>query len=90
MVRTILPTSDDEPYNLRVPGEIPDLKFLSSRPLIYHPIFELITPTGGPRARMSGFTNDLTYFLGFPSLGAIIPNFLGWEHIDIQNLNHIT
>ena len=50
-----------------------------------HPVFELITPPGGPWARMFGFTNDLTNFLGFPALGAIIPNFLGWETIDIQN-----
>ena len=35
--------------------------------------------------RMSGFTNDLTNFGGFPALGAIIPNYLGWELVDIQN-----
>jgi hypothetical protein len=34
---------------------------------------------------MSGFTNDLTNFQVFPALGAMIPNFLGWEPIDIQN-----
>ena len=49
-----------------------------------HPVFELITPPGGPWAHMSGFTNDLTNFQGFPALGAMIPNFLGWEPIDIQ------
>ena len=40
-----------------------------------HPVFELITPPGGPRAHMSGFTNDLTNFQGFPALGAKIPIF---------------
>ena len=29
----------------------------------------------GSQARMSGFTNDLTNFWGFPVLGAVIPNF---------------
>jgi hypothetical protein len=28
---------------------------------------------------MSEFANDLTNFWGFPALGAIIVNYLGWE-----------
>ena len=54
-----------------------------------HPVFQLITPTGGHRVQLSGFTNDLTNFLGFPAAGAIIPNLLGWEPIDIQKWTQI-
>ena len=34
---------------------------------------------------MSGFTNDLINYWGFPALGAKIPNLLDWEPIEIQN-----
>ena len=40
-----------------------------------HFVFNLFTPTGGSRARMSVFTNDLTIFWIFPALGVGIPNF---------------
>jgi hypothetical protein len=49
-----------------------------------HQVFELITP---PRARLSGFTNDLTNFWDFPALGAIIPNYLGWSPLTFKISN---
>ena len=50
-----------------------------------HPVFELITPPGGPWARMSGFTNDLTNFWVFPALGAIIPIFWAGSPLTFKN-----